>query len=262
MDVRILRSVGPAGRAGAVRLPSERARSLLVALAWRPGEVVADESAIRRVWEEKLPRHPRDCLYTCANRLRAAMDEAEPGAGGALVRQRGGYLLDLPVEQVDLHHSRGLIRRAQAAARDGDPASALGLYDRALQAWGDVPLAGVGTLWAHGARVGLSRERLTAQIGRAEAALTLGRGREELPFVQRLAEEHPLDESVTALLMVALSRSGRVGEALGCFTALRTRMLRELGDEPGEPLHELHTRILRRDASVRHVMAAMTRTVA
>jgi tetratricopeptide (TPR) repeat protein len=58
---------------------------------------------------------------------------------------------------------------------------------------------------------------------------------------------YPLDETFIAHQMTALYRSGRPGDALGLYRETRSRLVEELGTEPGPTLSELHQRILRGD---------------
>ena len=50
--------------------------------------------------------------------------------------------------------------------------------------------------------------------------------------------------------MAALYGSGRPGQALGLYRDIRSRLIEELGTEPGPLLSDLHLRILRHDPSL------------
>ncbi len=62
--------------------------------------------------------------------------------------------------------------------------------------------------------------------------------------------EHPLRERLWELLIVSLYRSGRQAEALRAYTAIRDRLVDELGIDPGPALRELQARILAQDPSL------------
>jgi DNA-binding SARP family transcriptional activator len=250
MQISVLRTVTVDTGGHTVRPRSQPARSLLAALAWRPDEFVSDEAAIEQIWGSRPPQNPRDSLYTCANRLRATLRQAHSDAGSKIRRRRGGYVLEVAPDCVDLHRFRGFSRRAHAAMRAGEVSAALELFDRGLGLWEEVPMPDVEGDWATRARVGLRQERAACRITRAEAALRLGRHPEELTGLYRLAEEHPLNERVAGLLMAALFHGGRLHEALDCYDRLRRALLDELGDEPGMELRRLHAHVLRRDESL------------
>jgi DNA-binding SARP family transcriptional activator len=251
VKIQLLSSVKVRGRGATVRPESESARRLLASLAWQPGQFVSDDTVIQQIWDDQLPQHPRGSLYTCANRLRQALWRADPVADKSpLLRERGGYLLAVEPQAVDLYGFRDCVRQARNAMRDGDDATAIELFDRGLALWGSRPLPDVGSDWAARARVQLHHELWSARIGRAEAGLRLGRHVEDTPDLYRLAKENPLDERVACLLLTALYRGGRQQDALNHYAEVRTRLVAEVGDGPGADLRELHARILRREPSL------------
>src|SRR6185437_9543392 len=80
-----------------------------------------------------------------------------------------------------------------------------------------------------------------------EAELQLGRGAAAVGELRRLARTYPLRERVYGLLMLALCRDHRPGEALTVYQQARRVLVTELGVEPGADLQELHQRILASD---------------
>jgi hypothetical protein len=62
--------------------------------------------------------------------------------------------------------------------------------------------------------------------------------------LRRLVGDHPLREHLYALLMRALYRASRQGEALAVYRGARAVLVRELGAEPGAELRRLHEQIL------------------
>ncbi|MEU3611337.1 BTAD domain-containing putative transcriptional regulator [Streptomyces sp. NPDC006872] len=263
MEIQLLGCVEARARSGDKLPLPHGTKLLLAALAWTPGGFVADEALIERVWQERRPQRPRDALYIQATRLRKALraDGGQRAEGVELVRKRGGYLLAVEEESVDTARFRGLVRRAQQAARGGETDLALDHYGRALELWRGEPLADVRTAWAESARVALRREHREALIGSTELFLRAGRHEECLPQLHWLAEMHPFDEKVTGLLMLALHRGGRQADALDCFQLLRLRMVDLLGCEPGPDLRSLQERILARDPRLRLGSAYATSAV-
>src|SRR5262249_57577248 len=65
--------------------------------------------------------------------------------------------------------------------------------------------------------------------------------------VEEVAGSYPFRERLHGLLMLALYRSGRQGEALAAFAAVRRALAEELGIDPGRWLRQLETGILRQD---------------
>lgn len=250
MRVQILGSVHIHGCHETVHPPSAGVRALLGLLAWRPNELVSDASAVEEVWGQALPRFPRDALYTCASRLRQAFTAAGGDPAG-IVRERGAYRLEIDPQNIDLHRFRRLVGRARMLIREGEDDAALESFEEAEHLWTGSPLSDVGSPWAERAAVMLQQEWRSAQLGWAEASLRLGRHVEVLPLLQQLAADHPLDEAIAGMLMLALHRSGRQGDALACFATIRRRLVAEIGDEPGAELSRLHDRVLCRDPALR-----------
>src|SRR5437763_809906 len=83
-----------------------------------------------------------------------------------------------------------------------------------------------------------------------EAELELGRHAEVVPQLERLVVDHPLRERMGAQLMLALYRSGRQADALQAFQEARTRLVDELGLDPGPELQRLEQQILNHDPEI------------
>ncbi|WP_405950368.1 AfsR/SARP family transcriptional regulator [Streptomyces prunicolor] len=229
----------------------ERARRLLASLAWSPNTFVPDRTLVQQVWDDERPRHPRDALYTQAARLRKAIRDCQCiGTRADLLRRRGGYVLAMASDVVDLQRFRDLARAGVNHERDGDPQSALRVLGKALSLWHGEPLSDIHSPWADTARLTLQQEYRAAALLAAELSLCCRRPEECLPQLLQLTSLHPLDESVAGMLMIALHRSGRQDEALNCFQDIRDRMIEQIGDEPGPRLRGLHQMVLRRDAEL------------
>lgn len=232
----------------AVPLGYAKQRCVLALLMCEVGRVVPVDRVIDRVWGQETPDSARNLLYGYVARLRAALAAAGlPDRGALLRRHPGGYTLDVDPDAVDLFRFRRLVREARAAAA---PMTAMALLDRALALWRGPALSCIDNPWAERMRVTLEGERVSAWLARCDAQLQLGMHDDLVSDSAEMLTEHPLHEGVATRLMLALYRSGRIAEALHCFTQVRQRLVRELGTEPGRELRNLHQLILRRDAAL------------
>src|SRR5262249_5158324 len=77
------------------------------------------------------------------------------------------------------------------------------------------------------------------------AELARGNPAPVVPSLAELAAEHPLVESLTEVLMLALHAAGRTSEALDLYARTRMQLAEELGTDPGAELQALHRSLLR-----------------
>jgi hypothetical protein len=96
----------------------------------------------------------------------------------------------------------------------------------------------------------LEELRLQALEDRIEADLGCGRQAELLTELQTLAAAEPLRERLHWLLMLALYREGRQGDALAAFHEARRALIDAIGVDPGAELQRLHERILAGDPAL------------
>ncbi|RKN11484.1 AfsR/SARP family transcriptional regulator [Streptomyces radicis] len=256
VDIRLLGAVelrAPDGSRFELGPPQQRC--VLALLAMTPGRPVTTETLIDRVWPSDPPANARDALYTYVSRLRRVLGRAGGGAGAPAVRRSaGGYLLDIPQDRIDLHRSRGLVRRARearaAAVGAAGTRRAAELLGEAAALWHGTPLAGLKGEWAGRARIGLERELVTLLTDRFAMELRLGGHAEAVGPLSAAVLDHPLAEPLVEQLMTALYRSGRQADALAAYARARQQLSEDLGEEPGRALRELHERILRRDPAL------------
>ncbi|WHT16538.1 AfsR/SARP family transcriptional regulator [Crossiella sp. CA-258035] len=221
-----------------VCLGHAKQRVVLAALLVEANRAVTRSELADRLWGQRPPPGGPGALYSYLSRLRAVLARA---GGASIERGAGGYRLRVPEHSIDLHRFQDLLPKARAE-RDEDRAVAL--FEQALSLWRDEFCAGIDLPWFNARREVLHAQRLLAQLDHADLALRQGRHCELLPALASRAASHPFDERAAAQLMVALCQSGRQAEALHRFAALRTRLVEELGVEPGAPLRQLHRRIL------------------
>ncbi len=231
-----------------VRVRESKVRALLAVLVLNAGREVPLGRIVETLWEGAPPADPANTVQTKVSQLRRALRAAEPGARALVVRRGGGYVLDVADTAVDAYRFRLLTARA-AGVRD--PAAKAALLGEALALWRGEPLAEFGhpVLAAEAAR--LSQQELAAREELAQARLDSGA--DIVGLADELAEvvsRPPLRERLRALHMHALYREGRQTEALAAFADLRTRLVDELGTDPGPEIARLHEAILRHDPSL------------
>jgi DNA-binding SARP family transcriptional activator len=205
---------------------------------------VSKEYLIDALWGVDLPSDPAGALRSNLYCLRKA-----PGIKGRLQTGRNGYGLTLREGDVlDLHHFQGLAQQARAARLSGDVDAAARLFQRALDTWGDPPLADVpATPIMQPVISELLEHRHAVQESLVDARLALGQHHELLPFLMSLTTAQPLRERRWEQLMIALYRCGRRAEALDTFTRARGLLAEEYGIDPGGPLQRIQQLILAGD---------------
>ncbi|MGW2514289.1 BTAD domain-containing putative transcriptional regulator [Streptomyces scopuliridis] len=206
--------------------------------------VISVDELIDRVWAGRAPQRVRGTLHGYLSRLRQTLQGTAEDV--RIVRQPGGYVLEVDAAAVDLHRFRDLVGQARTA----DDERAATLMGRALELWRGEPFATVDTPWFCDLRQALERERLSAELDDTDIRLRSGLHGELLPELTARAGQHPLDERLTGQFMLALYRSGRASDALTCYQGLRRRLAEELGTDPGQQLQQLHQQILTADIAL------------
>jgi DNA-binding SARP family transcriptional activator/tetratricopeptide (TPR) repeat protein len=219
-------------------------RVLLAALLVDAGRAVTVDSLLERIWGDLPPAGARHALHTYVARIRKLLGElADPPP--RLVRRTDAYLLEVDPNLVDIHRFRRRVEQARdPACADADRVE---LLREALGLWRGEPLADLSGSWPARIREAWRGQRLDAAVSWAQAELRLGDAGAVLGPVGELLDEYPLAEPLAAVRMRALHAAGRTAEALDCYTAVRNRLVDQLGTEPGAELQEVHRAILRGD---------------
>jgi DNA-binding SARP family transcriptional activator/tetratricopeptide (TPR) repeat protein len=223
-------------------------RTLLATLLLRANQVVSSDQIAGTLWGPTPPPSAQVSIRNYVKRLRQALGDE----GRARIRtEPSGYLIGLEPGELDLAQFEHLLRSAQLAARDASWEAAAADAASALLLWRGEPLADVESdalRLREGPR--LSEMRLQALETRIDADVHLGGHAEVTVELQRLTSEHPMREQLHALLMLALYRCGRQGEALAAYRHARGLLADELGVDPGPALRELHQQILTADPAL------------
>ncbi|MFD5096606.1 tetratricopeptide repeat protein [Amycolatopsis thailandensis] len=237
MDFQVLGSITirTGGRTFAVGEP--RQQHILAVLLLEAGRTVGHDSLVTRVWGESPPKQVRRSLQAHITRIRRVLEQADPGSAW-LVRDAGGYRLDVRPDQVDVFRFRNAVR---------DESADRAALTEALGLWRGEPLAGLSGEWAERTRRTLSQEHEAAVVAWAAAEIRAGQAAATVIRLTELVEEHPLHEGAAVVLMRALYAVGRTADSLAVHERIRRALRDELGVDPGPELAAVHEAVLRHD---------------
>lgn len=243
---------------GQIRISGTKQLGLLAVLLLRPNQFVPIPRLIEELWPHELPTQPVEAVQELVYQVRKAVERTAP-RGSVLERNADSYRIIVGPSGLDLYRFERLVRKAAEARQAGDIRFASSTLREALDVWRGPPLANLTFEPLTAARAEITRLdelRLGALVDRIEVELDLGLAEEAVPELEALILEHPLDERLRALLMLALYRSGRQADALTIFQETRSALNDELGIEPGRRLQELQQSILRHDPELDPVEAS------
>src|SRR5215472_12048765 len=244
--------IGPAGGVLA-GVPQPRLRVLLGLLAVAMGWAVSAEALVDGVWGEDWSPRREQNLHALVYQLRQRLTALEPVKGGTrLVRAGAGYRLVLEAGELDVAVFRDLAGRGREAARAGDAFGAQELFGQALELWRGAALSDAAPLCPRlaGEAAPLEEARLAVTEERVGCDLALGWHGEVAGELAGLVAEFPLREKLAGLLMTALYRCGRRGEALAVYDTTRRVLAGELGLDPGPELAGLQAKVLADDPAL------------
>lgn len=236
VEFRILGEIEARADGRILDLGHTRQRCVLVGLLVDVNRVVQTDQLIDRVWADEPPHRARNALAAYISRLRQILPPDVP-----IVREGGGYVLRADPQSVDLHRFRRLVSTARAGS---DSSVAARLFDEAIELWNGAPLPTLDTPWINEVRTSIEAEHLSALLDRNDAALDAGRHAPLLVGLASLHSAHPLDERVAGQLMLAQYRCGRQADAIEVYLSIRTRLVDQLGVDPGPALRAVYGRIL------------------
>jgi predicted ATPase/DNA-binding SARP family transcriptional activator len=232
------------GRPVAVTGPGRRA--LLALLTANAGRTLTVEQIIDALWADTPPASAVKVVQTHISQLRRLIEPGSRHDWQVLVTRPSGYCLDVEADAIDA-------KRLEAALAATSPLPVVDTVEplrAALSLWRGRPYAGIDRPFADSEATRLQQLRVSALSRCLAGELARGRHREAEPELRALLADHPFDEAVAELLMLALYRSGQQGEALEVHTKLRHRLAEELGTDPGPSISRLHERIVRHDPAL------------
>ena len=207
------------------------------------GEWLSLDRIVDDLWSDEATPGAARTVQTYISQLRPLLAEA----GARIPARGGGYALDLPAEAVDAWRFERDVRAAGAIT---DPQAQVAHLTDALSAWQGEPLEEFDQPWAVRARPGCTCSTSRPATSYLDARLTSGAGADLVPELERLVEDHPLDERFWSKLVLAYYRGGQQAGALRAFQRARSTLAGELGIEPGPELVALERRVLDQDPSL------------
>ncbi|WP_194917077.1 AfsR/SARP family transcriptional regulator [Catenulispora rubra] len=229
-------------------LGTPQQRKLLASLLLREGSQISVRELSNMLWGSATPDTATAVIRTYVARLRRELDGSPIRRQDSVIATvQGGYRLVNRPDSFDLAMFRREVSTAEEASKARDPRRAAEHLRTALALWHDEPLAGLLGEHASAERARLELLRLGALSRWFELELELGSHTAIIPELTQLVGQHPLDEHLHELLMLALYRSGRQAQALAIYRNVQEVLAEELGVDPGPDLQRMYGRILQAD---------------
>jgi peptide/nickel transport system substrate-binding protein len=242
VEFRVLGSVEAADGDRPVVWGAGKPAELLGILLTRANQAVSAASLIDDLWDYGPPKTASKTLQTYISQLRRLLGDT------VIVSAPKAYRLAVDARALDAARFGEQLESGRSALQRGDPQAAAQSLRGALSLWRGAAFEQFEARpWALVPAGRLEKARLEAQELRIEADIALGSHRGVISELEALVGAHPYREHLTALLMVALYRSGRQAEALELCRLARRRMLEQLGIDAATELAELERRILVQD---------------
>jgi DNA-binding SARP family transcriptional activator len=225
-----------------VPIPATRQRVILAGLLLYSNRVVSIDRIAYFLWGEELPPSAVATVRTYIMRLRRTLG---PQAADRITTKAPGYIMDVRPGESDLATFFDLRKKAADLAAADKLADASATLSSALALWRNAPLLDVPSPALQDMEVTpLLERRMQTLEWRIDLDLQLGRHAQLVPELSHMVRKHPLRESLTAKLMIALYGAGRQSDALAVFLRTRALLIEQLGSEPGQELCDVQRLIL------------------
>ena len=232
---------------GVLDLGRPKQRAVLAMLVLDANRVAPLDRLIELLWGDERPARSTASLQVYISNLRRVL---EPGRGRhtppkRLLTRPPGYELRIPAGELDASRFEDLVATGQRLLDEGRPAPARSALEEALALWrGDALAEFASERFARAAIARWEELWMLATEDLVQADLAVGAHAPAIATLEGLVGRFPLRERLWGLLMVALYRDGRQGEALRAFARARAVLTEELGVDPGPELARLEADIL------------------
>lgn len=225
-----------------ISMGKNRQRTVLAILLLEVNRTVSVGRLVDAVWNGCPPNTAAEQIQTCIWQLRRCF--AQVGADGLVETTAGGYALRVDEDKVDWCVLERKVNEARTAAANGDTATAVAMFRRALGMFRGPVLMEITSHSVQAAAAQWEHRQLTLLEECIDLELANGAGAELVNELRPLVRDNPLRERLSGQLMTALHSDDRRAEALTAYRDTRETMISQLGLEPGLRLQALHGRIL------------------
>ncbi|WP_064741967.1 BTAD domain-containing putative transcriptional regulator [Hamadaea tsunoensis] len=260
LKLSILGDVTASNGGRLIDLGGRRQRAVLALLLLGRGDVIAADHLIDSLWGEDVPPSASGALQAYISHLRRRLEpEGTARARGNIIASKGGgYALALDEDAVDAWRFESLVRTAGTV----DPQAATAALTAALALWRGPALAEYADRpWAQPEAIRLAGLRGVAREQLVAARLATGESAVLVPGLEALVAEEPLREERWRLLVLALYRAHRQGDALAALRRARQTLADELGVDPGPALRALEAEVLAQSPALDLAPPTVTVTV-
>ncbi|HEY5881348.1 MAG TPA: BTAD domain-containing putative transcriptional regulator, partial [Nakamurella sp.] len=243
IELRVLGELDAVREGVVIDLGGRRQRAVLAALIIARGDVVSAERLAECVWGDGAAARSGGPLHSYVSHLRRRMqpDAGARGRTDMIVRVGPGYTLSIGPDAVDAWR----FERELEAATDLPPSSRVKQLREALASWrGPAYTEYADESWVGPEVARLTELRAVARDRLMDTRLSLGESALLVPELEAQIGDDPLREERWRLLILALYRAGRQGDALAALRRARHVLIEELGIEPGPALRSLERDVL------------------
>ncbi|GHJ47661.1 hypothetical protein Cs7R123_50030 [Catellatospora sp. TT07R-123] len=231
-------------------LGGRRQRAVLALLVLGRGEVLPADHLIGSLWGDEIPVSASGALQAYVSHLRRRLEPGQTARtrGNVIVSKGTGYALVVNDDAVDAWRFERQVRQAATLA---DPREVGATLTGALSLWRGPALAEyTDQPWAEAEAARLTGLRGVAREQLLAARLATGETAVLVPELEALVAEEPLREERWRLLVLALYRAQRQGDALASLRRARQVLADELGVDPGPSLRALESEVLAQSPSL------------
>jgi DNA-binding SARP family transcriptional activator len=237
----------------ALPLRGAKQRALLAILLTCAGRVAPLDWLMDELWNGAPPETAASALRVHITALRSVLEHDRPRTAPSvrLPLASPGYRLTMDPDELDAQRFERAVVLGRNALSRGRPHEAVEVLGAGLALWRGAPYADAGDATCVRIESQRLQELRVACIEELfDGRLALGEHSAVAEDVAAAVASHPLRERLTGQLALALYRSGRQADALRALTALRERLLEELGVTPSAASTALEHALLDQDSAL------------